>query len=99
MVLLPYMTLEKMIKKAKPILKKHKIKKASVFGSYARGEQNKKSDFDLLVQTPPKMSLLGLIALENKLKDSLGVDVDLVTYRSVYSRLKSFIKKDEVRIL
>src|SRR3989344_3383189 len=42
---------ELFLKKIKPkiikILKKNKIKKAGIFGSYARGEQKKNSDIDI----------------------------------------------------
>ncbi len=93
------MTLKKMAQKAMPILKDYKIKRASVFGSYARGEQKRGSDFDLLVQTPKGMSLFGLLKLERDLKKKLGVDVDVVTFRSIHHLLAPFIKKDEIRIL
>ena len=93
------MTLKTMAKKAKPILRHYKVKKASVFGSYARGEQNHKSDFDLLIQAPKGMSLFGLVGLERELEKKLGVDVDVVTFRSVHPLLRPFINKDQVRIL
>ena len=32
----------------KNILKKNKVKRAGIFGSYARGEENKESDHDVL---------------------------------------------------
>ena len=45
------------IKKMKPtivrILKKNGVIRAGIFGSYARGEQKKKSDIDILIK-PPK---------------------------------------------
>ncbi len=87
-----------MVKKAKPILRHYKVKKASVFGSYARGEQNHRSDFDLLIQAPSGMSLFGLVELERALKEKLGVDVDVVTFRSVHPLLKPYINRDQVRI-
>ena len=42
--------LNKMKPKIVKVLKKHGIKKAGVFGSYARGEQKKKSDVDILIK-------------------------------------------------
>lgn len=93
------MTLNTMVKKAKPILRNYKIKKASVFGSYARGDQKAKSDFDLLIQAPKGMSLFGLVGLERALKEKLGVDVDVVTFRSVHPLLKPYINKDQIRVL
>ena len=63
--------ISKIKKKISPVLKKYKIKKAGIFGSYARGEQNKKSDVDILVQPVRGMGLkffeMG-VELEEKLK-------------------------------
>ena len=48
------------------ILKQKGIKKAGIFGSYARGEQTKKSDVDILIEF--NGSLLDLVGLEMELK-------------------------------
>jgi len=93
------MTLTAITKKIKPVLKRHKIEKAAIFGSYARNEQKQGSDLDLLIKAPKGMSLLGLVGLEEDLRNKLGVDVDVVTFRSVHPLLKPYIKKDQVRIL
>ena len=45
--------IESIKKKAIPVLRKYKITKAGIFGSYARGDYKKNSDIDMLVQ-PPK---------------------------------------------
>ena len=65
------------------ILKKHGVKRAAVFGSFARGEQKKRSDIDILVKTPSNMSLLGFIGMENELKDALKRKIDLAGSRAV----------------
>ena len=56
------------------------INKAWIFGSFARGEETKDSDVDILVQLDKnaKLSLLGLIHIKNELQDLLGREVDLV---------------------
>ena len=38
-----------------PLLKKHGVARAGIFGSYARGEQKKKSDIDILIQPSKHM--------------------------------------------
>ncbi|MFH1947031.1 MAG: nucleotidyltransferase family protein [Candidatus Magasanikbacteria bacterium] len=93
------MTLQMIVKKTKPVLRRYNIKQAFVFGSYARGEQKKNSDFDLLIDPPKGMSLFDLLDLEQNLRDKLGVDVDVVTRRSVHPLLKPHIKKDQIKIL
>jgi predicted nucleotidyltransferase len=70
-----------------------------VFGSYARGEENENSDLDLLIDFEQKVDLLELIGIEQELTELLGIKVDLITERSVHSKLKSFIEKDLIRIV
>ncbi len=82
-----------------PILKRHGIRKASIFGSVARGDSNKKSDLDLLVEFKETPSLLEIGSLYNDLKGELGVRPDIVTYASINKRLRPFIMKDKIDIL
>ncbi len=41
---------EEIKKKIAPILKKYNVTKAGIFGSYARGEQKRNSDVDILIE-------------------------------------------------
>jgi predicted nucleotidyltransferase len=51
----------------------------AIFGSFVRGEQDRRSDLDLLIEFDNRpLTLLQFIALENELTDRLGVKVDLV---------------------
>ena len=90
--------LQRIAKIAVPILKKNRVRKAGVFGSYARGEAKKRSDVDLLIQ-PPKGMGLGFIGLKQELEKKLRRKVDLLTYKSISPYLKEHILTDEVRIL
>ena len=55
-----------------PILKRHAVSHASIFGSYARGAATADSDIDLLVDLPPSKSLLDLVDLKLELEDASG---------------------------
>ena len=58
---------------------RYAIQSLGVFGSYARGEQKKKSDLDLLVEVDASaLTLLKFIELENTLSDLVKIKVDLV---------------------
>jgi len=92
------MILEKLKSKIIPILIKNGIKKASIFGSYVRGEQREDSDVDLLIE-PPKRMGLGFVALAMDLEKLLGKKIDLVSYNYINPRLKKYILNDEVRII
>ncbi|MFH0955611.1 MAG: nucleotidyltransferase family protein [Candidatus Falkowbacteria bacterium] len=81
-----------------PILKKNDVVRASIFGSFARGEQKKGSDIDMLVELQKDQSLLDLIHLKNELEDLLKIKVDLLSYGGVNPRLEKYIYKDEIKI-
>jgi len=90
--------LNKIIPKIKKILKKNKVKKAGIFGSYALGEQKKESDIDILVE-PPKGIGFGFVGIQFELEDELKKKVDLVSYNSLSPYLKSKILNQEVRVI
>ena len=74
--------------------------KVGIFGSFARGDNKKGSDIDILVEFKEAPSLLTLIKLENDLSEIFGVTVDLVTTGALKNkRIKKSIKKDLINIL
>ena len=85
-------------KKITPVLKKYKITKAGVFGSYARGEQKKRSDVDLLVELDSRLSLYDVIGIKLELEKKLKKKVDLVEYETIRPELKETILNEEVSI-
>ena len=93
-----YENIDKIKLKIIPLLKKNKIKKAGIFGSYAKGEQKKNSDIDILIEAPKGIGL-GFIRLERELSEKLGRKVDLLTYNGIYHLLRKRILNEEVRIL
>ena len=81
-------------------LKEYNPIKIGIFGSFARGENKKDSDLDILVEFKESLSLLTLIKLENDLSEILGIKVDLVTSGSINNkRIKKSIKKDLINIM
>ncbi len=84
---------------AVPILKRNDVVKAGIFGSYARGEQKKNSDLDMLIQFKGNKNLFDLVGLKLDLEKNLKKKVDVLTYKSINPLLKKYILNDEVRIL
>lgn len=82
-----------------PLLKKYGVVKAGIFGSYARGEQKKSSDIDMLVKINKDISLLKFVSLKQELEDILDSKVDLVEYETLKPLIRKQILQDEVRIL
>ena len=86
-------------KKIMPILKKNKVVRAGIFGSYARGEQKKNSDVDILVEIKKRISLFDFAGIKIELEEKLGKKVDLVEYKIINPRIRENILNSEVRII
>ena len=85
--------------RAIPILKKEGATRAALFGSVVKGEMREDSDIDILVDLPSGTSLFDLAGLKIKLEESLGRDVDVITYNSIDPLLKDNILKGQLRII
>lgn len=85
--------------KISPILKRHRVKKAEVFGSYATQTHSAKSDIDILVEVEKRTSLLDFIGIKIELEDALGISVDLVEYRAIKTALREKILSTTLPLL
>ena len=55
------------------------LRSVELFGSYADGSSTPQSDVDLLVEfLQPRVSLLTLCSLKQRMEEVLGVEVDIV---------------------
>jgi predicted nucleotidyltransferase len=70
------------------------VEKIGVFGSYARGDQKKRSDIDFLVTFDEPIGLFTLSGLYIYLQEQLGRKVDVVPYNSLRPELRKYILKD-----
>jgi len=81
------------------ILRKHDVKRADLFGSFARGDAHAKSDFDILFEFKGRKSLIDQAALKRTLEESLNRRVDLITYGSIYPKLKPYILEHRIALV
>src|SRR3989344_511907 len=91
--------IEKIKKKIIPVLKEFKVTKAGIFGSYARGEQKKNSDLDILIKIHNDAGLLTLIGLKLELQKVIKRKVDLVEYETIRKEVRENMLNDEIKIL
>lgn len=91
--------IEEIKNKIVPVLKSYDVIHAAVFGSFVRGEMEKGSDIDILVQFTGEKSLLDLVALKMKLEEVLGKNVDVLTYNSLHPFIRQIVLKEQVTIL
>lgn len=88
---------------ALPVLKKHGVIRAGLFGSAARGKMTEKSDIDLLIELPHTVHGFDYVALrvdiKEELESTLGKNVDIVEYDLIKPALKQYILPSQVKIL
>lgn len=63
-----------------PFVSEYGIKKAGVFGSYARNQANDVSDIDLIIDFQKEFGLIKLLQLKLSLEEKLGKKIDIVEF-------------------
>lgn len=93
------------LNKHQDTLKKYKVKKIGLFGSYVRSDQKKKSDIDLLIEFDRAAFDSNFTGysdnfdnLSSFLKKILGRKIDLITDQMISPYIKPYVLK-EVRYL
>ncbi len=76
------------------ILKKYKVNKIGIFGSFATGRTKKKSDVDLLVEFEDMIDLFEFVHLNDEIQHILKSKVDLVTPDTIKPYIKPKILKE-----
>ena len=86
----------KALKRYKDYLRQeYKVRELGIFGSYAKNEQKRESDLDILVEFYEPVGL-GYFELKDFLEDVLKIKVDLVTKIGIKPRLKDKILKEVI---
>jgi predicted nucleotidyltransferase len=67
-----------------------------VFGSFARGDNTKSSDLDLLVRFEPGRTLLDHGGLLMDLREFLGMKVDVVSDGALRGRFGNLVRQEAV---
>jgi predicted nucleotidyltransferase len=82
------------------LLAKYGVEVIGVFGSYVRNEQRPDSDVDILIELerPPRISLIGLVELEDYLSETLGVRVDIALKENLRKRIGKRILDEVVAV-
>lgn len=78
-----------------PVCRKYPIRKAYLFGSYARGNATGKSDVDLRIEGDIK-SFFMLGGIYADLSDALGTELDLLSKLPDSETFKENLQKEEV---
>jgi hypothetical protein len=76
------------------VAKGYGARNVRVFGSFARGQQRRTSDLDLLVEMPAGSSLLDLAGLKMDLEEAIQRKVDVVSPHCIKPLLRDRILSD-----
>jgi predicted nucleotidyltransferase len=86
-------------RRALPVLRRHGVTRAGIFGSTARGERKRGSDIDVLVEIKEDISLLDFVGIKLELEQALGMPVDLVEYSTIKPLVRDRILEEQVVII
>jgi predicted nucleotidyltransferase len=95
------LTIKQIQKTVSDYFKDKPVKRAYLFGSYARGDADENSDVDLLVElddSKKKVSLFELLKLNVDLEEKLNRKVQLTEEAFVYHRFLPYIQRDKIKI-
>jgi uncharacterized protein len=88
----------KMLSQKKPALQeRYPISELGIFGSYARGDYNEKSDIDILVDFNDRIGI-GFISLAHELEDLFNHKIDLVSRRAIKARYLPYVEKSLIHV-
>jgi len=87
------------LKSRKPDLqKRYPISELGLFGSYARGDFNEKSDIDILVDFNERIDGFDYIRLAHELEDSFNYKIDLVSRQGIKPGYLPFVEKNLIHV-
>ena len=91
------LTIERIKEVVTKVGKKYGIKNAYLFGSYARGDADKYSDVDVLIDAGEIKGLIELSGFRLELIDEFdGTDVDVVTMEGIMPKFFEMIKNERI---
>jgi uncharacterized protein len=88
------MELATLKQKLRPLCVETNVKRLGVFGSVARGDENEKSDVDLIVQFRNPIGMFELMDFEERAEKALGRPVDIGTEAGLHPLIRDNVNKD-----
>ncbi|HTR30794.1 MAG TPA: nucleotidyltransferase family protein [Puia sp.] len=77
---------------------KYPISELGIFGSYARGDFNEKSDIDILVDFNKRIDGFEYIRLAHDLEDTFKQKVDVVSRRGIKPQYLPYVEKSLIHV-
>ena len=87
---------EETLNKLRRFFKDKPVIKAYLFGSYARNEQDNKSDIDILVELDHSIPVgIKFYSMQVELEELLRTKVDLISANEISELIQPYIEKDK----
>lgn len=80
-------------------LKEFPIKRASLFGSFARGDNRVDSDIDILIDIEPSLSIFDVLRMEESLKRKFSRKIDLVEFSALKPSIKDKVLSQAITLI
>jgi len=88
-----------LIEKLREVLANEPVKKAWLFGSYAREQEGPDSDLDLLVEMAPNnLTILGFLGIQTRLEKATNTTVDLIEDECLEDFARESANQDKILI-
>ena len=84
--------------KKQELEKKYPISELALFGSYARGDFNDKSDIDILVDFYARIDGFDYIRIAHELEDTFHSKIDLVSRKGIKAQYLPFVEKNLIHV-
>jgi predicted nucleotidyltransferase len=92
------MSLENLKEIIRDILKKYPIKRASLFGSFSRGEEKSSSDIDILIEPFKSVSMFDILKMEMELSEKTARKIDIVEFSAIKNSIRTNVLKEAIAI-
>ncbi|MBI2269734.1 MAG: nucleotidyltransferase family protein [Bacteroidetes bacterium] len=93
------MSLENLKAIIRDTLKKYPIKKAALFGSFSRGEEQINSDVDILIEPSGPVTLFDILKMESELSKKIARKIDIVEFSAIKNSIRENVLKNAIAIL
>lgn len=88
-----------MVSRIRDVLVTEPVRRAWLFGSYARGQESPHSDIDILVEMAPNdLTMIGFLKIQTRLENATNRQVDLIEDRCLADFAKPTANKDKILI-
>ena len=88
-----------MIERIRAVLATEPVRKAWLFGSFSRGEENADSDVDILVQLAPNnLTILGFLKIQTRIEKAIARSVDFIEDDCLEDFARSSVDRDKILI-